>query len=1021
MCIFGCSIQKFKSKETYMRGYRKSRQVMIAFALISVGVPALAQNVSWEQDHLLRAREASQLTSQVGVIEAFQPILRDVWSLPLYSEEALYLDAVARQALGTSEAELQLLKFIEDHPHSAYLPYAQSRLGEWYYVRGQYGSAVHWFRRVDTSLLPEQMSMAVDYYHAYALMREGRDAEALRIFQPLTHTAEYRQDARFYAGYLSMKSGDIPTGLQYLRQVTSHPAYGMYADAYIAEGLLSTSKYTEALSTARAAMDRDPALSSAVEQSLLRSAGLAAAALGQQDTSTEYLRRYMTVAPQPGRVEMLTLGKNLFDLGQSGEAVGYLERVDTGQADFMSQLSNYYRGLCLLSSKNSSAALTAFDKAASIGVHAPLTEVATFNAALAAYSKAPGRVGDGSRRLIQFLAQYDRSEFRPRVIGHLSDAFLNERDNALALRELDKIKPLPSELSRIRERVRLGQANKALASGNTGVASRQYDEIISAGVDPSSVAQAHLWKGEAAYRDGNYQEAIRSTREYLRVRPQDQELNPNAYYTLGYALFNRQDYNGAEEALRQFLSAKTNATANERTSVLNRLGDIAIQRKSYATASDYFAQAQQAGGDEADYAHFTRGQVLGLQKDYKGKAAVLAQLASRYPGSPHAAEALLEQGRSLALLGDQKGAREAFGRFNREYPSSPLAPKAEIELAQSYFNDSDLTEASRHYENVIRRYPKSDEAKTALQDLKSISVQLNRVDQFNDLLRQTGASASVSDTEMDSLAYLAAERAVAQDSKGEGLKALDKYLQQYPNGAFVNRAAYSKSLILYNSGNYSDAALILERLGDQTAGPIAKDAYHLLGVSYDKMLQPGRAAEAFLKEAHAATTITDRSEAVRLAVDRAVQSGSEDFIYGLASDIARGQIEVNDQAKAFAYGYAGEAYAKANRKDAALKYADRVLALPDQGKHTMAKVVKALDMYDKANYIAVQKSMNTLTAQGSTDAYWLARGFVLLADTYTKLGDKTSARTYLEGIQSSYPNSSDGIMQMVNERLEKLK
>lgn len=1003
-----------------MRRFWGPKQVIIALAMSGVGTPMIAQNLSWEQNHLLRAREASQLVSQVGVIEAFQPIHQDVWSLPLFEEEALFLDAIARQALDSGEAELKLLNFIESHPHSSYLPYAQSRLGEWYYVRKQYGSAVYWFKKVDSSLLPERMAVAKDYYHAYALMREGRDSEALRLFVPLTYSKDFKQDAQFYAGYLSMKEGDIAQGRQYLQQVTTHSKYGPYATAYIAEGLLSQMKYTEALNIAREGLN-NPNNSADAEQSLLRSAGLSASALGQKDKSTDYLRRYMQVASNPGRLEMLTLGKNLFDQGRSGEAISYLERVDMGKPDFMAQLGNYYRGLALLAQKNQSAALSAFDKSASIAAHAPLTETAMFNAALAAYSKTPGKIGDGSRRLTNFLNSYPKSEFKTQAIGHLGDAFLNESDNALALREMDKIKPLPSELSRIRERVRLGQANKTLASGNTGAASRQYDEIISAGVDPTSVAQAHLWKGEAAYRDGNFAEAIRSTQEYLKTRPQDLELNPNAYYTLGYALFNQQNYPEAELALKQFLNAKPNATSDERTSVLNRLGDIAIQRRNYTGALDYFGQARQVGGNEADYAHFTHGQILGLQKDYKGKAAILAQLAHKYPGSSYAAEALLEQGRSLAILGDQAGARAAFTRFNRDYANSPLAPKAEIELAQSYFNDNNLTEASRHYENVIRRYPKSDEAKTALQDLKSISVQLNKVEEFNDLLRQTGAAANISTAEMDSLAYLAAERAVAQGSKSEGQKALDKYLQQYPDGAFVNRATYNKALILYNSGNYSDAALILERLGDRTSGSLAKDTYHLLGVSYDKLRQPGRAAEAFVKEAQASSTVTDRSQAIKLAVDRAHQSGSQEFIYNIASDIVRGQLQVSDETKAFAYGYAGEGYAKANRKDAALKYADRILALPDQGKHTMAKVVKSLDLYDNKNYTQVQKNMNALTAQGSTDPYWLARGFILLADTYTKLGDKSSARTYLEGVKGSYPNSDDGIMEMVNNRLSQLK
>lgn len=45
----------------------------------------------------------------------------------------------------------------------------QARLGEVYYIRGNFSSAVYWFAKTDTSLLHEEMAMAVDYYLGYSL------------------------------------------------------------------------------------------------------------------------------------------------------------------------------------------------------------------------------------------------------------------------------------------------------------------------------------------------------------------------------------------------------------------------------------------------------------------------------------------------------------------------------------------------------------------------------------------------------------------------------------------------------------------------------------------------------------------------------------------------------------------------------------------------------------------------------------------------------------------------------------
>lgn len=997
----------------------KSMILTLALSLF-VSYNATSQTFTPQLDHLLRAREASQLQSQVGVIEALAPVYQDTWALPILDEEAQLLDAVARGILDAGEAEMKLLHFIEQHPHSAYLPYAYARLGDWYYMRKQYGAAIPWYRRVDTTQLPEKMAVSTDYYYAYALMREGRNEESLRRFLPLTYAPDYRDDATFYTGYLMMKTGRVDDGLAHLQKVRSHTTYGSYATAYIAEGELSQMRYTQALETARHGLSQ-PKAAPAVELSLLKTAGLAAANLDQKQEAISYLSDYVSRTDNPGRVELLTLGKTLIEVGQSTEAIRFLEQVPAGQRDFMAQIAYYYLGLGHLGERNITTARAAFDQAVSINTYAPLTETAAYNSALATYSSTPGRVGNGSRRLVAFIHQYPSSEYYPLALGHLEDAYLNEPNNAAALQEINTISPLPERLKHVRDRVKLGQANKTLASGKTTEAARQYEDIIRSGGDPASVAEAYLWMGEAAYQQGNYQDAIKNTNNYLSNRPSSLELNNNAYYTLGYAHFNLKQYTEAEKHLRTYLSNAGSLAANERTSVLNRLGDIRIQKRDYPGAMQLFQQAEQAGGTEADYALYSRGIVLGLQKDYQGKAAVLAQLPTRYPSSKLAPKALYEQGQSLALLGDEDGARAAFERFFQLHRSSELAPEVGLKLALSYFNQNRLQDAASAYERVIRNYPKSQEAKIALQDLKSISIQLNQIDRYNDLARASGLDAGLSQSELDQMSYLAAERLIASGTPQEAQAALDKYISDYPNGAYVDRATYSKALIEYNTKNYQNAALALERLSSRTLQPkLATEVYNLLGVCYDKLNQPGRAAEAYLAKARHASDLAERSNAVRLAGERAVSSGSTEFIYGLADDVARGAINIDDRAKAEVLGYAAENYARTNNKKQAIAYARQLKQLPNAGTHDMADVILALDLYDQGRYADVQRSMNALTTRGSSDAYWLARGFILLADTYVKLGDKESARAYYESVKGSYPNTGDGILEMINVRLSNL-
>lgn len=998
----------------------KRTKLIIAGLLVIAGLlSARGQELFPAQHKGFIAKEAYLLESPIGVIAILPPQHQETWKLTDQNDEARYLDAVARSILSRGDAELKLLRFIEEHPHSAYIHYAMSRLGELYYIKGLYGSASYWYKLTDSSQLPEEMAVANDYYYAYSLMAEKRNKEALKIFIPLNYAPRFKDDAAFYTGYLLMKEGKLDEGIPYLQKVISHPTYGSYANAYIAEAQLSKMMYSDALRNASETLKRNN-IPDNVRISLYRTAGLAAANLGQTYASTDFLEEYMRLVESPGRIEQLTLGKNLFELGRHRESLSYLQKVSEGEKDFMSQLSLYYAGLAHLSLKQPQEALLSFDQARTNASYPQLTEAATYNAALAAYAQTPGEVGDGSKRLAEFLNLHPNSEYRSNVIAYLSDAFINEPNAEVAISEMNKISPFPKELTRARERVRLRQANKALTGGQTTAAAKQYDDIIRTADDPQSVAEAYLWKGEAAYRSGDYRGAIASTESYLRSRPNELALNPNAYYTLGYAYYNLRQYKEAEQNFQEYTRLKPTPTPDEKTAINNRLGDIQLQRKNYDSALDYYKAAEMAEGAESDFALFNQGMIRGLQRDHKSKSVILGNLISRYPNSKLIPEAMYEQGRSFSMQNDNSAARSVFEEFFKSYSRDSFAPKVGIQWALTYFNDGRLEEAAKIYERVIRDYPRTQEAKSALQDLKSISVQLNRMNEFNHLANSVGAGDVISQTEMDSLTFLAAERIVAEGDASKAKQALEDYLTQYPNGTFINNARYNQALLQYNSGNYKEVVTIIGPIIGTFKGKLAEDSYKLLASSYDRLKEPGKAAEAYLSLSLLASDITERSNWLRAASDRAFSSQSTQFIYGIASDVVNGSIRVNDEAKSVIFAHAAESYARNSEKTQAVLFAKQILQLPDYGKHTMANTIVALDLFDQGKYNQVRDLMNKVTQKGSSDTYWLARAFILLADSYEKTGDREIAKTYLESIRGSYRNNNDGILEMVNKRLSRL-
>jgi tol-pal system protein YbgF len=116
---------------------------------------------------------------------------------------------------------------------------------------------------------------------------------------------------------------------------------------------------------------------------------------------------------------------------------------------------------------------------------------------------------------------------------------------------------------------------------------------------------------------------------------------PKEQYAFAFDLLKRSEYDQAEQALKQFVTAHP--------------GDPLASQAQYWLAETYFARN--------DFAGAAQQYLTGYQK---------------YPQSPKAPDSLVKLGLSLAKLNKKPEACAAFARFQKEYPSASGALRGRV-------------------------------------------------------------------------------------------------------------------------------------------------------------------------------------------------------------------------------------------------------------------------------------------------------------------------------------------------------
>ena len=934
-------------------------------------------------------------------------------------QEADYMLVYSAYEQGRPNAVELLKDYLDVYPASRHADEVNFLIGSAHFGQGEYQKAIFWFNESNIDMLSPEQQEAYCFRLAYSLLQIGDMEKARGYFARIEQIGtKYREASTYYVAYIDYATGKYNNALVEFTRLKDLPDYKERSLYYITQIYFIQNKYEKVISEGKELLASYP--DSENNSEVYRIMGNAYYHLGNEDQAINMLSKYVSSTDSPLRGDLYILGVCYYNKGNYSSAVNALGRT-VRENDALSQNAYLYLGQSYLKLKDKNNARMAFEAAATSSFDKQVKEAAMYNYALLIHETAFTGFGESVTIFEDFLNDFPNSKYADKVNDYLVEVYLTTKNYQAALNSIDKIKHPSTKILEAKQDILFQLGTQAFTNMELDKAVDLFSRAISLGAyNLESRNDAYFWRGESYYRQGEYNKAISDYRTYLNnTRQRNTDMYALAHYNLGYSYFKSKEYGEALNRFRQYVNLESNQQTPAYADAYNRIGDCLFHNRQFAMAEENYTRAAQLQPSAGDYSVYQKGFLLGLQKDYKGKISVMDRLIREFPESQYVDDALFEKGRSYVLLDNNQAAAASFEQLMRDFPQSSLARKAGVQLGLIYFNDNQPEKAADAYKSVISNYPGSEEAKVALQDLKSVYIELNDINSFAAYANSLGGNVRFEVSEQDSLTYLAAEKLFMRGDNEGARRSLTNYLQTFPQGAFSSNANFYLASIAFAKKDLEEAkrlfSLVLES-GDtkfREESWARKAEIEYLDKDY------AAAMESF-KHLQAVAENPENKEAAKLGLMRCAELIGQPQEALLAANDLLKEPKLSPEIMSEARYVRAKAYISLKQENKALADLKEISKDTRTIHGAEAKYLLAQLYYDNKDDKNAETVLMNFIENGTPHQYWLARGFILLADIYIRQGDDFQARQYLTSLQNNY-KGDDEIAAMIEDRLGKLK
>ena len=701
-----------------------------------------------------------------------------------------------QHAIGAQDA-LKYMAAINNVPRKETMSF---HLAHYYFLKNDFENAVTYFNAAGIDNLSNEQIADAKFEKAYALFNLKRFEEAKPLFNEIhqLQTNKYYVAANYYYGFIAYADKQYGDALKAFKLVENYEEYKGVVPYYIAEIYYFQGDKEGALRYGESVLATNKSLYYDKQLKLLT--GQIYFEQKNYQRALPLLEDYVNSAQQISKEVLYELSYSYYKAKQNAKAIEGFKQLSS-EKDSMGQNSMYILGDLYLQTNQKENARNAFQFSAYNNSNPTQQMVSQFNYAKLSYEL--GYQDAALATMKAFLASHPNSTYSTEakeILVNLLTVTNNFKDALALFESFDK--PTAS-MQKAYPRILYGRAIEFINDQQLRSADELLQQVLANENAASVKPYAAFWRGEIAYREQRYNEAIQFLNSFLQSGAAAQgEANAKAAnYSLGYSWLQKENYQQAQAAFTQVagnINANSDALAQD---AYLRSADAVYMQRNYQTANAMYASIIRFGLPQSDYAAYQQALIAGIKSNTE-KINQLNNMVKQYPNSALIMESNMEI--AVAYISDEKfDAAVPYLTRIINAPGEGLKPKAYSTLGLAYYNANNNSLALKNYTTLIEKYPNSSEADEALAVIKDIYVEEGKPAEYVALMRKNGKNVSVS--EADSLTYSVALTKFDNGDCTGAIAAFEKYLGSFPEGAYANDAAYNLGTCYQKNKDFANA------------------------------------------------------------------------------------------------------------------------------------------------------------------------------------------------------------------------